>query len=66
VQMAMPTCGCFVGALWLPFTGVSLSTGLGTLAAFGSFLCFPRMHPSGQALSMQSVVVWLRGHPEPG
>jgi hypothetical protein len=32
---------------------------------------FPGMHPSrqapsGQALSMQSVVVWLRGHPESG
>jgi hypothetical protein len=39
--------------------------------AFGSLLCNPGLHPtgqvpSGQVLSMQSVVVWLRGHPELG
>jgi hypothetical protein len=43
----------------------------GHLGAFGSLLCFPGEAPSDQAptsqvVSMHSVVVWLRAHPEPG
>jgi hypothetical protein len=36
------------------------------MGAFGSLLCFLGQAPSGQALSMQSVVVWLCGNPESG